>query len=68
MIFLRPAAGEYLVCKAKPLKVGKRICVVSVEQYNDRGALVTTALFTFAVVEEVEPLILPPRHPGLRDL
>lgn len=66
--FLRPAAGEYLVCKAKPLKVGKRICVVSVEQYNDRGALVTTALFTFAVVEEVEPLILPPRHPGLRDL
>ena len=66
--FLRPAAGEYLVCKAKPLKVGKRICVVSVEQYNDRGDLVTTALFTFAVVEEVEPLILPPRHPGLRDL
>ena len=58
--FLRPAAGEYLVCKAKPLKVGKRICVVSVEQYNDRGDLVTTALFTFAVVEEVEPLILPP--------
>ena len=54
--FLRPAAGEYLVC------------VVSVEQYNDRGDLVTTALFTFAVVEEVEPLILPPRHPGLRDL
>ena len=42
--------------------------MVSVEQYNDRGALVTTALFTFAVVEEVEPLILPPRHPGLRDL
>lgn len=37
--FLRPAAGEYLVCKAKPLKVGKRICVVSVEQYNDRGDL-----------------------------
>ena len=66
--FLRPAAGEYLVCKAKPLKVGKRICVVSVEQYNDQGDLVTTALFTFAVVEEVEPLILPPRHPGLRDL
>ena len=68
MNFLRPAAGEYLVCKAKPLKVGKRICVVSVEQYNDQGALVTTALFTFAVVEEVEPLILLPRHPGLRDL
>ena len=66
--FLRPADGAYLFCRATPVKVGKRICVVSVEQRNDRDELVTTALFTFAVVEEVEPLILPPRHPGLRDL
>ena len=51
--FLRPADGAYLFCRATPVKVGKRICVVSVEQRNDRDELVTTALFTFAVAEEI---------------
>ncbi len=64
--FLRPAAGEYLLCRATPVKVGKNICVVSVEQRNDAGALVTTALFTFAVVKEIDPIIVPPKHDGLR--
>ena len=63
--FLRPATGEYLFCRATPLKVGKRICVVSVEQMNDRDELVTSALFTFAVKELREPVILPPKHPDL---
>lgn len=64
--FLRPAAGEYLFCRATPLKVGGRICVVSVEQRNDRDELVTTALFTFAVVQEIPPIIVEPKYPNLQ--
>ena len=63
--FLRPASGEYLFCRATPLKVGGRICVVSVEQRNDRDELVTTALFTFAVVKVIEPIVVEPKHPSL---
>lgn len=64
--FLRPASGAYLFCRATPVKVGKRICVVSVEQRNDRDELVTTALFTFAVAKEIEPILLPPKHATLQ--
>ncbi len=63
--FLRPAAGAYLFCRATPVKVGRRICVVSVEQRNDRDELVTTALFTFAVVEEMAPVLVEPKYPNL---
>jgi len=63
--FLRPASGAYLFCRATPLKVGGRICVVSVEQRNDRDELVTTALFTFAVVKEISPIVVEPKHPDL---
>ncbi|MDO4516625.1 MAG: PaaI family thioesterase [Bacillota bacterium] len=63
--FLRPAAGAYLFCRATPVKVGKRICVVSVEQWNDKDEMVTTALFTFAVVEDIEPILVEPKYPDL---
>ena len=63
--FLRPAAGAYLFCRATPVKVGKRICVVSVEQRNDKDELVTTALFTFAMVEDIEPILVEPKYPNL---
>ena len=64
--FLRPAAGAYLFCRATPVKVGSRICVVSV------GAAATTGTssspppwFTFAVVRTIDPVTLPPKHPNL---
>ena len=70
------AYGEYLeghVAKipleqipVNDVKVGKRICVVSVEQRNDKDELVTTALFTFAVAKAMKPILLPPKHPGLQ--
>ena len=63
--FLRPADGAYLFCRATPVKVGKRICVVSVEQRNDRDELVTTALFTFAVAEEIPTFLAEPKYPNL---
>ena len=64
--FLLPASGAYLFCRATPVKVGSRICVVSVEQRNDRDELVTTSLFTFAVVKEIEPVLLEPKYPNLQ--
>ena len=63
--FLRPAAGAYLFCRATPVKVGRTACVVSVEQRNDKDELVTTALFTFTPIQDVEPLILEPKYPDL---
>ena len=63
--FLRPASGAYLFCRATPVKVGRTVCVVSVEQRNDKDELVTTALFTFTPVQDVEPLILEPKYPDL---
>ena len=39
--------------------------MVSVEQRNDRDELVTSALFTFTVVKNIDPLLLPPKHPNL---
>ncbi len=64
--FLLPASGAYLFCRATPLKVGRRICVVSAEQRNDRDELVTTALFTFAVVKEIDPVVIEPKYPNLQ--
>lgn len=63
--FLRPASGAYLFCRATPVKVGRQICVVSVEQWNDQQKLVTTALFTFAVSKEIEPVVFEPKYPDL---
>ena len=63
--FLRPASGAYLFCRATPVKVGRTVCVVSVEQRNDKDELVTTALFTFTPIQDVEPLILEPKYPNL---
>ena len=64
--FLRPAAGAYLFCRATPVKVGRTVCVVSVEQRNDKDELVTTALFSFTPIQDVEPLTLEPKYPDLR--
>lgn len=63
--FLRPASGAYLFCRATPVKVGRTVCVVSVEQRNDKDELVTTALFTFTPIQDVDPLILEPKYPDL---
>lgn len=53
--FLRPAIGKVIHCQAKPQKVGREICVVSVEQTDEEGRLLTTALFTFCVMKEIPP-------------
>ncbi len=66
MNFLKPATGEYLFCRAVPVRVGRRSCVVSVEQRNDRQELVTMSMFNFAVVKEINPIVVEPKYPSLK--
>ena len=66
MSFLKPAKGAYLFCRAVPVRVGRRSCVVSVEQRSDKDELVTTALFHYVVAETIEPILVEPKHPALR--
>lgn len=63
--YLRPANGKMVRCVAKPQKVGKNICVVSVDQYDENGVMLTTALMTFSVVGKCEPYILKRRELNL---
>ena len=63
---MKPAKGAYLFCRAVPVRVGRRSCVVSVEQRSDKDELVTTALFHYVVAETIEPILVEPKHPALR--
>ncbi len=60
-----PAAGggAYLFCRATPVQVGGRICVVSVEQRNDRDELITTAPVYLRGGQEDGPHLPAPQTP-----
>ena len=51
--FLKPAKGEFLECRAKVIKPGKRILIAESEVYEIKGkkeSLVAKALLTMAAV------------------
>lgn len=50
--YLRPADGEYLIAKATPIKVGKRVAVVDVCVYDDKEVLVSKSTNTYFFVGE----------------
>lgn len=56
--FLRPAKGKFVRCHSQVQKLGKQVSVVAVEETDDKGQLLTTALFTFSAVEEIPPHII----------
>jgi uncharacterized protein (TIGR00369 family) len=45
--YLRPATGGKLTAHARVLRAGRRVATVSVEVFDDAGALVVTALTTY---------------------
>lgn len=45
--YLRPATGGKLTAHARVLRAGRRVATVSVEVFNESGALVVTALTTY---------------------
>lgn len=44
--FFRPGVGEYLICKAQPIKLGKKVSVVESKVYDDKDRLVAEATYT----------------------
>ena len=59
--FLRPAAGPHLFCRATPCRWAAG-SAWSLWAAQPTGTLITTALFTFAVVKRMDPILLPPKH------
>lgn len=61
--FLRPATGKVVHCYSKIQKLGKQTSVVAVEQKDEKGALLTTALFTFHTIKEIPPHLISSKEP-----
>lgn len=56
--FLRPAACQEVRCHSTIQKLGKRVSVVAVEETDEHGTLLTTALFTFSTIKEIPPHLI----------
>ena len=56
MNFLRPATGTKITCTARPVKLGKHLCVMRAELTNDRGELVADSELTFSLTAPLEEL------------
>lgn len=61
MNFLRSANCQQVRCHSKIRKLGKRISVVDVEQWDEKENLLTTASYTFSTFKEIPPHIITPR-------
>ncbi|MDQ1612902.1 MAG: hypothetical protein QOG00_2833 [Pyrinomonadaceae bacterium] len=48
--YLRPVTGGKLTARARVVRAGRRVATVSVEIFNDSGAIVVTALTTYLKV------------------
>ena len=45
--FIKPGMGNKLIAKSKAIKIGKNLCVIEVNTYNDIDNLVATGVFNF---------------------
>lgn len=55
MNFLRPASGSTITCTAAPEHLGRRICVMHADLFDDKGTKVATGEFTFCVMGPLDP-------------
>ena len=53
--FLRPATGNQIRCIATAEKMGKTLCVMRVELFNDTSKPVAAGSFTFCLTEPLDP-------------
>lgn len=53
--FLRPAVGRQIRCIASAEKMGKTLCVMRVELFNDTSKPVAAGSFTFCLTEPLDP-------------
>ena len=49
--FIKPCSGSKIVAKSKAIKIGKNICVIEVNSYNDKDELVTTGVFNYYFID-----------------
>jgi acyl-coenzyme A thioesterase PaaI-like protein len=47
--YLRPGAGEWFVCKGRPLRTGNKVAVATMELFNDSGELISVATGAYTV-------------------
>ena len=52
--FLRPATGKQIRCIASAEKMGKTLCVMRVELFNDTSKPVAAGSFTFCLLEPLD--------------
>lgn len=52
--FLRPAAGTKITCTARPVKLGKHLCVMRAELTNEQNELVADSELTFSLLAPLE--------------
>ncbi len=52
--FLRPATGDIIRCIATAEKMGKTLCVMRVELFNDASKAVAAGSFTFCLKEPLD--------------
>ena len=53
--FLRPATGKRIRCIANAEKMGKTLCVMRVELFNNDSKPVAAGSFTFCLTEPLDP-------------
>lgn len=53
--FLRPATGNQIRCIATAEKMGRTLCVMRVELFNDTSKPVAAGSFTFCLTEPLDP-------------
>ena len=49
--FIKPCKGSKVVAKTKAIKIGKNICVIEVNAYNDKDELLTTGVFNYYYID-----------------
>jgi uncharacterized protein (TIGR00369 family) len=47
--YLRPGAGEWFVCKGRPLRTGNKVAVAQMELFNHAGELISAATAAYTV-------------------
>lgn len=53
--FLRPATGKQIRCIATAEKMGKTLCVMRTDLFNDEDEKVASGNFTFCLMEPLDP-------------
>ena len=49
--YIKACNGSKIIAKSKSIKIGKNICVIEINVYNDKDELVTTGVFNYYYID-----------------